>query len=95
MVASFESGVSALANTLKLLRRPLTRAASHAVTHCMLPSRDGDCVSVRRFKAGRAVGSEATSPAAQDTSRPEKSPAVASSRSVAELISEAVQPRCH
>lgn len=39
--ASLTSGVSALAKMLKLLRRPLTSAASQALKRNMLPSREG------------------------------------------------------
>jgi len=43
MAASFVSGVSALAKMLKLLRRPLTSAASHVLKCEMAPSSEGSC----------------------------------------------------
>jgi hypothetical protein len=46
MAASFVSGVSAFANMLKLLRRPLTIAVNHVLKCDKLPSSEVSCAPV-------------------------------------------------
>jgi len=73
MTASLTSGVSALAKMLKLLRRPLTSAASHALKRNMLPSRKDPERAREQLRSANGVGigreGSSTGPPQQRNSR--------------------------